>query len=139
MRKKRRIYITEFDYKRLERLIEMLEDTGSRDRRHIERLDEELRKAEIVDPKNVPPDVITMNSKVRVQNLESRESSIYHLVFPGEADPKQNRVSILAPVGVALIGYRIGDIIEWEVPAGIRKMKIEEIVYQPEASGDYHL
>lgn len=139
MRKKRRIYITEFDYKRLERLIEMLEDTGSRDRRHIEKLDEELRKAEIVDPKNVPPDVITMNSKVRVQNLESRESSIYHLVFPGEADPKQNRVSILAPVGVALIGYRIGDIIEWEVPAGIRKMKIEEIVYQPEASGDYHL
>ena len=62
---------------------------------------------------------------------------IYSLVFPHSANINQNRISILAPIGTALIGYKIGDIIEWKVPGGLRKLKVEEILYQPEASGNF--
>jgi regulator of nucleoside diphosphate kinase len=64
---------------------------------------------------------------------------IYSLVFPNEADADEGRISILAPVGTAMIGYRVGDVIEWQVPSGLRRLKVEEIIYQPEASGDYLL
>jgi regulator of nucleoside diphosphate kinase len=64
---------------------------------------------------------------------------IYSLVFPQEADASEGRISILAPVGTAMIGYRVGDVIEWEVPSGLRRLKVEDVLYQPEASGDYHL
>lgn len=139
MGNRRRIYITEFDFKRLEKLIEMLEETGHRDKRHIEVLEKELSQAKVVASKDIPLDVITMNSIVRVKDLTSGEDKIYQIVFPGEADLGKKKVSVLAPIGVALIGYRIEDTIELEAPAGVRKMKVEDIVYQPEAAGDYHL
>ena len=60
-------------------------------------------------------------------------------VSPEDADPDQDKISILAPIGTALLGYKVGDIIEWKVPAGIVKLKVEEILYQPEAAVDYHL
>ena len=84
-------------------------------------------------------DAITMRSKVRLKDLESRKEMIYSLVFPNEADIDEGRISVLAPVGTAMIGYRVGDIIEWEVPSGLRRLKVEEVLYQPEASGDYQL
>lgn len=80
-----------------------------------------------------------MNSMVRLKDLDSGEEMTYTLVFPDMADISSKKISILAPIGTALIGYKVGDSIEWEVPAGIRKLKVEEIVYQPEAAGDYHL
>jgi regulator of nucleoside diphosphate kinase len=61
------------------------------------------------------------------------------LVFPENADLKQGKVSILAPIGTAMLGYEVGDIFEWDVPAGKRRLKVKRIIYQPEASGDYHL
>jgi len=64
---------------------------------------------------------------------------LLHLVFPSEADFKLGKISILAPIGTALIGYRAGDTVEWKVPAGIRRLRIDEILYQPEAAGDHHL
>ena len=72
-------------------------------------------------------------------DLDSGEEMTYTLVFPDIADISKNKISILAPIGTALIGYRLGDIIEWKVPAGLRKFKVEEILYQPEAMGDYNL
>jgi len=80
-----------------------------------------------------------MNSKVRLRDVGRQEEMVYWLVFPGNADPDQNKISILAPIGTALLGYRVGDIIEWKVPAGVTKLKVEEILYQPEATGDSHL
>lgn len=80
-----------------------------------------------------------MRSTVRLKDLESGKEMIYSLVFPDEADVEQGRISVLAPVGTAMIGYRGGDTIEWEVPSGLRRLKVEEVLYQPEASGDYHL
>ena len=102
-------------------------------------LENELQQAEVVASKKIPKKVITMNSKVRLKDLDSGKEMVYSLVFPGQADITQNKISILSPLGTALIGYRTGDIIEWKAPAGLRRLKVEEIVYQPEAAGDYHL
>jgi regulator of nucleoside diphosphate kinase len=102
-------------------------------------LKKEIRKAKIVDPKEIPNDIITMNSKFKLKDLDSNEESIYTLVFPEEEDIYNNKISIYAPMGIALIGYRVGDTIEWPVPCGKLRIKVLEILYQPEASGDYHL
>ena len=120
------IYITKYDKIRLKNIIN-------------NDLKKELDRAKLVDPKDIPNDVITMNSKFKLKDLDSGEEMIYTLVFPEEADIYKNKISIYAPMGVALIGYKIGDIIEWQVPGGILKIKVLEILYQPEASGDYHL
>jgi regulator of nucleoside diphosphate kinase len=135
----RTIYVTEYDMTRLEELLDAPERFEDRDKKHLRELEEELLRAEVVAPVDIPKDIITMNSKVRLKDLDSGEQIIYSLVFPNEADISQNRISILAPIGTALIGYRVGDTIEWEVPAGLRRLKVEEILYQPEAAGDYHL
>lgn len=134
----RTIFITDFDLGRLENLLGKIDMTKSRDTSHLEDLEFELGRAEIVDPKKIPPDVITMNSRVRLLDIDSEEEKVYTLVFPHDADPKENKISILAPIGTALLGYRVGDIITWQVPGGTRQFKVVEIIYQPEAAGDYH-
>ncbi len=80
-----------------------------------------------------------MNSRVRLSDISKAEKLVYTLVFPRDADSATGRISVLAPVGTAILGCRVGDIIEWQVPAGTRRLKIEEVLYQPEAAGDYHL
>ena len=140
MTKESTIYITEVDLARLRKLIEAARDSGvDSNRPYMNKLEDELDRANIVDPKEIPMDAITMRSKVRLKDLESRKEMIYSLVFPNEADVDEGRISVLAPVGTAMIGYRVGDIIEWEVPSGLRRLKVEEVLYQPEASGDYQL
>ena len=135
----RKIYITEFDRTRLEELIEVAEEFGGRDRRDLETLAEELARAEVVSSKDVPPDVVTMNSKVVLRDIDTSEEMTYVLVFPKDANIDAGAISILAPVGTAILGYAKGDVIEWPVPSGIRRISIEEILYQPEAAGDLHL
>ncbi|MCK6622996.1 MAG: nucleoside diphosphate kinase regulator [Calditrichaceae bacterium] len=134
----RTIYITEFDKKRLIQLIESHREMSNK-KDHLSELENELLRAEIVSPKNVPPDVITMNSKVRIREVNSEKDIICELVFPNDADISKNKISILAPVGTALIGFKVGDIIEWNVPAGLKRFEVLEILYQPEAAGDFHL
>lgn len=135
----RTIYITSFDLSRLEELLEVASEFSGRDNKHLEELTKELLRAEVVDSKDIPADVITMNSRVRLIDLDSKEERIYTLVFPSEANIDENKISILAPVGTALLGYRAGDTIKWQVPAGVRKLKVKAILYQPESAGDYHL
>jgi regulator of nucleoside diphosphate kinase len=89
-------------------------------------------------PQDIPHDLITMNSTFRLRNLDTAEQTVYTLVFPGEADSAKSKISILAPVGTAVLGYRVGDIIEWQVPAGSKRFKVEQILYQPEAAGTFH-
>lgn len=80
-----------------------------------------------------------MNSRVRLQDMETGEENIYTLVFPSDADIEQNKISILAPIGTAILGYRAGDRVDWLVPAGKRKVRIQDILYQPEAADHYDL
>jgi len=136
---KKVIYITDSDKKRLKQLIRDARALGSEHEVHVKELEEELNRGKVVKSKDIPKDVITMNSKIRLKDLDTREEMIYWLVFPDDADPDQSKISILAPVGTALLGYRVGDVIEWKVPAGLRKLKVLEVLYQPEAVGDYDL
>ena len=136
---KGKIYISEFDLKRLKELIKVAEEFGDkRVVRYLEELDEELDRAEAMKPQEIPDDVITMNSTFRLRDVDTDQEDVYTLVFPGDADSARGKVSILAPIGTAVLGYKIGDMIEWEVPAGRKRFKVEQIVYQPEAAGDYH-
>jgi regulator of nucleoside diphosphate kinase len=132
----RTIVITESNRNRLEELLGYAHGLTPRDRRYLESLEEELDRAEVVAANEIPPDVITMNSRVRVRDLDSGMERVYTIVFPRDADPAHNRISILAPIGTALLGYRVGDVIEWEVPAGTRRLRVEEVLYQPEAAGE---
>ena len=135
------IYITELDRQRLEKLIEIAEErpNGDDNYEYLRKLESELDAAETVSPREVPGDVITMRSKVRLRDLTTGEEMIYTLVFPSEAKFDEGRISVLAPVGTAMLGYRVGSVIEWQVPSGLRRLKVEEILYQPEAAGDYNL
>jgi regulator of nucleoside diphosphate kinase len=140
MTKESTIHITEVDLARLRKLIEAARDSGvDSNTPYMNKLEDELDRANVVDPKEIPMDAITMRSKVRLKDLESRKEMIYSLVFPNEADVDEGRISVLAPIGTAMLGYRVGDRIEWEVPSGLRRLKVEEVLYQPEASGDYQL
>ena len=80
-----------------------------------------------------------MYSQARLYDLEAGEELVLTLVFPEDADLAENKVSVLAPIGMAMLGYRVGDVFEWQVPAGVSRLKVLEILYQPEAAGDYHL
>ena len=120
-------------------LIEGVRSTPKHNKVNLDLLEKELYSGILVDPVNVPKDVITMNSTVSVTDTESGEKMTYTLVFPSAANISDNKLPILAPLGMALIGYRKGDTIEWPVPSGTRKLKVTEIIYQPEAAGDYSL
>ena len=133
------IYVTELDYNRLNGLIDRTRERNGIDREYLNKLEAELDRAEVVDTKDIPRDVITMRSKVRLKDLVSGESNTYSLVFPTEADFSEGKISVLAPIGTAILGYRQGDTIEWSVPSGLRKLKVEEVLYQPEAAGDHSL
>lgn len=133
------IIVTRHDLHRLDGLLKAVSTAYRTDQEHLAKLKNELSRARIVDPKRVPGDVVTMNSRVRFRDLEEECDHVFSLVFPADADTSQNRLSILAPVGAALLGYRVGDVVEWPVPSGTKRLRIEELVYQPEAAGDMHL
>ena len=134
------IFITKTDHERLTKLIEISRERDNGvNLKYLNRLEEELDRAEVVEPREIPPDVITMRSTVRLNDLSTGEEMVYWLAFPTEANFDEGKISILAPVGTAMLGYRRGDVIEWEVPSGVRRLKVEEVLYQPELKGDYHL
>jgi regulator of nucleoside diphosphate kinase len=78
-----------------------------------------------------------MNSRVRFKDLNTNQDKVYMLVFPSEAKLELQKISVLAPIGMAILGCGVGDTVEWRVPGGIKKVRIEEILYQPEAEGQY--
>jgi len=131
----RDIYITEADMKRLRPLVEEMKN--SRD--DLRMLQRELGRAHIVAPEEVPPDVVTMNSKVQIRDVAADELTTYTLVFPEQANIELNRISVIAPIGTAMLGQRVGDEFEWQVPAGPVRLRVEEVLYQPEAAGHFHL
>ena len=135
----RHIFITRQDHQRLTLLLEEALAGKHRDAAFLKELARELTIAEVVDPKSVPADVVTMNSRVVVKDVENGEDSEYTLVFPEQADVARGRLSVVSPIGTAILGYSKGDTITWQTPGGPRQIKIVDIPYQPEAAGDYHL
>jgi regulator of nucleoside diphosphate kinase len=141
----KQIYVTDSDHKRLKTLLQdnwldRREDVGD-----VNRLEYEIERARVVRPAEVPNDVVTMNSRVRLRDLDSGDAVVFSLVYPslpyaaGSDNLAEMTVSVLAPIGTAVLGYRVGDTIEWEVPAGVRRLKVEDVLFQPEAAGRFDL
>lgn len=134
----KKITLTKADHDRLTALVSVDLNPQDPDAAAIHELRMELERAEIVASENVPADIVTMNSRVRIQDIDTGEEKEYTLVYPLAADFSQGKISVMVPLGTALIGFRKGDVVEWKVPGGIRKFKIKKIVYQPEAAGDFN-
>ena len=130
------IFITKADFEKLSKLVEGWRIGRSADRAALEKLAQELDRAEVVEPQDVPGDVVTMNSEVLLKDLDSGEVMHYKLIFPTQAR-SGNSISILAPIGTALLGYRAGDTIEWPVPRGTRRLQVLSVLAQPEAAGHW--
>ena len=122
----RSIVITNSDARRLRELLAARARTG-RDQDHLEELAAELERALIAEPNEVPADVITIDTRVRVLDLVSGERRELVVVLPRESDPSAGRISVLAPLGTALLGYRAGDEVEWLMPGGLRRLRIERV------------
>ena len=136
--KKRTLIIADTDREHLEALIDAARMDSRIREDYLTALETELRRARVVPAGKVPKDVVRMNSVVHLRDLDEREVEEYELVYPAEADPARDRISVLAPIGTAILGYRVGDVIEWPVPAGRRRLRVEEVVYQPERAGALH-
>jgi regulator of nucleoside diphosphate kinase len=132
--KARKIIITQADYGRLRRIIASSRDLRPMDAEHLDALERELEGAVITGSAEVPRELVTMKSRVRVLDLSDGRELLYQIVFPGEADLFRNRISVLAPIGMALLGRAAGTVVEWEVPSGMRRLLILEVEYQPEAA-----
>ncbi|MFZ7103781.1 MAG: nucleoside diphosphate kinase regulator [Peptococcaceae bacterium] len=136
----RKIAITIKDRERILQLIEKEREFGTgRNQEYLKDLEQELKRANIVSSENIPHDSITMNSRILLKDLDLGEETVYTLVYPEDADVAENKISVLAPIGTAILGFREGDIIDWKVPGGIVKIRVEKIIYQPEANGHYDL
>lgn len=108
------------------------------DQEHLEELRFELDRALVLDPSELAPTVVTMYATVRVRDLESGQARELSLVSPREADVSAGRISVLAPLGTALIGYRQGDIVERDMPGGMRRLLIEEVRQAPRSDVSVH-
>jgi regulator of nucleoside diphosphate kinase len=128
------IVVTESDYVRLLSLVRSFRRLHQYDTERLDELENELNRATILNLDEVPADVVTMNSRVRIKDLSSGREFTYQIVFPKDADISENRISVLAPIGTALLGYRTGASVEWRVPSGVRRLRILDVEYQPEAA-----
>lgn len=136
MDKKPRIVLSSQDLERLETLLESLPENAFPGKAALQA---ELNRADVVEPRDVPPSVVTMNSTVRFRMVPAAEEFQLTLVYPKDIDGAGDKISILAPVGSALLGLSVGDGIEWPRPGGgVIKVQIEEIMYQPERAGALH-
>jgi len=120
------ILITQTDAVRLRALL-AARASSARDHEHLQELEMELERARIATPDEVPENVITIHSRVRVLDLASGEPRELTLVLPTESDAAAGKISVLAPMGTALLGYRAGDVVEWRMPGGLRRLRIESV------------
>lgn len=137
----KKIWTTAQDRERIEAFIEALgRAADGRERPHIEELEQELARAKVIaNPKKTPADVVTMRSVVKLENLDTGRAISCTLVYPDEGDPEQHRISVLAPLGTAMLGQRVGNTFDVRLPRGPVQYRVAELEYQPEAAGDLHL
>ena len=135
MATKRQIIISREDHERLENLFFSRFAIAFSDKPYLHALRIELNIAQIVAPDEMPPDVVTMNSTVRLRPIRSKEVETYTLVYPEDANIAEGKLSVLAPIGTAILSYRVGDTVQWQAPSGLIQFKIEELLFQPERDG----
>jgi regulator of nucleoside diphosphate kinase len=133
--KKKKIIITVDDHRRLKALLASQLTQALAGKTYLDDLRRELEEAEIVEPECIPGDVVTMNSTVRLREIGYKNMETYTLVYPRDANIAAGQLSILAPIGTAILGYRTGDVVQWRVPHGSVRIIIDEVVFQPEREG----
>ncbi len=130
------IIINELDAERIDRLLEQPAFANSP---VADALNEELDRAQMLAPEAMPHDVVTMNSRVKFRHLTSGEERVRTLVFPSQVTNSASQLSVLAPVGAALLGLKVGSTIHWELPGGASThLEVLELLYEPEAAGEFH-
>jgi regulator of nucleoside diphosphate kinase len=132
---RRTIYITEQDAQRLQEWLRISGHRQERDRANVEALRRELERAELTESSEIDPAVVTMHSRVLVEDTHDGQQTRYELVFPDEAVAAPGRISVLAPLGSAILGCRAGDVVRFEAPAGRRSVRIVKVIHQPESAG----
>lgn len=134
-----KIILSKLDFSRIHKCIHDARLTNTIRVNEAETLLNELNSAKVVEPNEIPNDTVTMNSIVKISFLNTNKTFQFQIVYPDQANIKENKISIFSPVATALIGYRVFDEIEWIVPSDLTKIRIDEIIYQPEAAGDLDL
>lgn len=132
---KKEIYVSRIDYARLNSMILDQLEIGNPNLLELNRLNMEIKRARQVDPRKISPDCVTMNSVVEIIFPEGGTSRVIKLVYPRDADVKEANISVLSPLGCALLGYKAGDVITYRTPAGMQSVTIYKILYQPESEG----
>lgn len=133
------ITVTHEDRRRLGAMLQSAQSLGMERRDYLHAMESDLELAVAADPAEVSPDLVTMNSTVELRDLETGEIEIYTIVYPERADVVLDRISVLAPIGRAVLGARVGDVVAVQTPSGVRRIRVESIPYQPERAGHYHL
>ena len=133
------IFITSSDKEKLLKMIGLEKEFHVGHKEYLQTLVYELERAVVLPSEEIPEDVITMHSQVVLKDLDDGEQMTYSLVYPDEADVNENKISVLAPIGTAVLGYRVGDVVSWEIPGGIVRLQVEKILFQPESSGNFEL
>lgn len=135
-RSKPQITMSSLDLERIEALLAALPASVFPGKAELQA---ELDRADVVEPQDIPPTVVTMNSTVRFAIAETGREFCLTLVYPRDMDGSADRISILAPVGAALLGLSVGDELTWPGPGGkTMTVRVQEIVYQPERAGELH-
>ena len=134
-----KLIINRLDYARIKKSISDAKQFKSITNTEAEKLLQELDAAKIVEPEAIPSNVVTMNSILKLSFLNNDKNIQFQIVYPEQANIKENKISIFSPIATALIGYKVSDEVEWIVPAGLTRIRIDEIIYQPEAAGDFDL
>lgn len=133
----RKIYITESDKDKLLKIISKVQHEDLIDYQKLKDLEAEIKRADVTSISELPGNVITMNSKA-ILLIEGEEEEVT-LVYPSEADILESKISVLSPIGTAILGYSEGDTIEWKVPNGSVQIEVKKVLFQPESLGLYHL
>lgn len=131
------LQITELDLVRLQRLLAQMDHI---DHDHVDNLRDKLGQAHVVEPREVPANIVTMNSSLICDDADSSRALELTLTYPEDADPGKGRVSVLSPIGSALLGAGLGETVAYELPNGeVRRLQVREIVFQPEARGWFEM
>ena len=133
------VIITKQDFNKIHRSITDAKARNSIKKEEAAKLLAELKSAKIVEQDQIDGDVVTMNSIVKIHFQNNKTTMEFQLVYPADANIKEKKISIFSSVASALIGYKVGDEIDWLIPSGMTKIVIDEIIYQPEAAGDFDL
>jgi regulator of nucleoside diphosphate kinase len=127
--------LSEYDFLRLKGILERLRESPQADNRQLSVLEAKLAAATVVPPEFLREDAVSLNSKVRFTDLKACRQWVYTVVFPAESDIEREKVSVLSPIGLALLGAKAGEVVDCQASLGLLRLRVEEVLFQPEAAG----